>query len=66
MPSGFGEREVLRNSGYSKVIAQRQQLSALILQVIDEPRVLSILLSENLLQRPNTSAMLKGKLQNIG
>ena len=43
----------LQNSGYSKVIAQWQQLSALILQIIDESRVLSILLSKYFLQRSN-------------
>lgn len=50
--SGFGMRSfrLQHPEGYSKVIAQGQQLSTLILQIIDEPRVLSILLSEHFLQ----------------
>ena len=38
------------SEGYSEVIAQGQQLSPLILQIVHEPRVLSILLSEHVLQ----------------
>lgn len=44
-PAGLQHSE-----GYSEVIAQGQQLSPLILQIINEPGVLSILLSEHVLQ----------------
>lgn len=38
-------------AGYGQVIAQGQQLSSLILQLIDEPRVVSILLHQHFLER---------------